>query len=54
MKFQTKIAVFVLATFLTLVGVNYIANGIMTKSAITAHSPGTLVTFEVSHVRVLA
>lgn len=54
MKFQTKIAIFALAAFLTLVGVNFIANGITMKSVVTAHNPGTLVTVKVSNVRILA
>ena len=54
MKFPTKIAAFVLAVFLTLAGVNLIANGITTKAFAAAHNPGTQVTFEISNVRTLA
>ena len=54
MRFQTKIAAFVLAVFLTLAGVNLIANGITTKAFAAAHNSATQVTFEISNVRVLA
>jgi len=54
MKLRSKIAVFLLAGFLSLVGVNFIANGIMTKGFVAAHSPGTQITVEVSNVHVLA
>jgi hypothetical protein len=54
MRFHTKIAVFILAVFLTLVGVNLIASGIETQAFINAHGSGTRITVEVSNVRVLA
>jgi hypothetical protein len=54
MKLRTKLAVLLLAGFLTLVGVNFIANGIMSKDFVAAHQAGTQVTVEVSNVHVLA
>jgi hypothetical protein len=54
MKARTKIAIFVLALFLSLVGVNLIANGIMREGFVAAHELGTQVTVEVSNVHILA
>lgn len=54
MKFRTKIAIFVLASFLSLVGFNLIANSVTPGEFVTAHHTGTQVTFEVSNVHVLA
>lgn len=54
MRFQTKIAVFLLAAFLTLVGVNLIANGIERGGFVSARQSGGQVTVAVSNIRVLA
>lgn len=54
MRFQTKIAVFILAVFLTLVGVNLIANGVERGAFANARNAGTQVTVEVSNFRILA
>jgi len=54
MKLRTKIAVFLLAGFLSLAGFNVIANSIMTKGFLAAHNPGARVTVEVSNVHILA
>jgi len=54
MKFRTKIAIFVLASFLSLVGVNLIANSVTKDDLAAAHQAVTQVTFEVSNVHVLA
>jgi hypothetical protein len=54
MKLRTKIAIFFLAAFLSLAGVNLIANGLTTKAFVAAHSLGTEVTVQVSNVHVAA
>jgi len=53
MKFRTKFVIFVLAAFLTLTGLNLIANAFSMKSVITAHNPGTSVTVHVTSYRIL-
>jgi hypothetical protein len=54
MKLRTKIAVFALAVFLSLVGANLIANGLATRAVAAAHNPVAQVSVQVSNVRVLA
>ncbi|MBE3110197.1 MAG: hypothetical protein IMZ57_05315 [Acidobacteria bacterium] len=54
MKFRTKFAIFVFATFLTLTGLNLIANAFSMNSVITAQSPGTSVTVHVTSYRILS
>jgi hypothetical protein len=54
MKLRTKFAIFVLATFLTLTGLNLLANAFSMKGVITAQSPGTSVTVQVTSYRILS
>ena len=54
MKLRTKFAIFVLATFLTLTGLNLIANAFSMKGVITAQNPGTSVTVHVTSYRILS
>ena len=54
MKFGTKFAIFVLATFLTLTGLNLLANAFSMKGVITAQSPGTSVTVHVTSYQILS
>jgi hypothetical protein len=54
MKIRTKFVIFVLATFLTLTGLNLLANAFSMKGVITAQSPATSVTFQVTSYRILS
>ncbi len=54
MKLRTKIAIVVLAAFLTLAGVNLIANAMVSAGVIASHGGHPSVTTEVTSVRVLA
>jgi len=54
MKFRTKFVIFVLATFLTLSGLNLIANAFSRNHVITAQNPGTSVTVQVTGYRILS
>ena len=54
MKFRTKFIIFVLATFLTLSGLNLIANAFTGKGVVTAQNPGTSVTVRVTGYRILS
>jgi hypothetical protein len=54
MKFRTKFAIFVLATFLTLTGLNLLASAFTGKRVITAQNPGTSVTVRVTSYRILS
>jgi hypothetical protein len=53
MKFRAKLGIFVVAAFLTLTGLNLIANAFVKKGVFTAHNPGTSVTFQVTSYRVV-
>jgi hypothetical protein len=54
MKFRTKFVIFVLATFLTLSGLNLIANSFTGKGVVTAQNPGTSVAVHVTSYRILS
>jgi hypothetical protein len=54
MKLRTKLAIVVVATFLTLAGVNLIANAFVSTGVVTAQGAHPSVTFEVTSFRVLA
>jgi hypothetical protein len=54
MKFRTRAAIFVLATFLTLSGLNLIANAFSRNHVITVQNPGTSVTVKVTSYRILS
>ena len=54
MKLQTKLAIVVLAAFLTLAGVNLIANAAVSAGVIAGHGAHPSVTTEVTSFRVLA
>jgi hypothetical protein len=54
MKFRTKAVIFVLATFLTLSGLNLIANAFSRNDVSPAQNPGTSVTFRVTGYRILS
>ncbi len=54
MKFRAKIAIFLLASFLSLVGFNLIANSVTKGDFVAAYDTGTQVTVEVSNVHALA
>jgi hypothetical protein len=54
MKFRTKLAIFVVAAFLTLTGLNLIANAFSRNNVITAQNPGTSVTVQVTGYRILS
>jgi hypothetical protein len=54
MKIRTKLAIFVVATFLTLTGLNLLANAFTGKGVITAQNPGTSVTVHVTSYRILS
>lgn len=53
MKFRTKLAIFVVAAFLTLTGLNLIANAFSNKGVFSAQNPETSITVWVTNVRVL-
>ena len=54
MKIRTKLAIVVLAAFMTLAGVNLIANAFMSTGVVTAQGAHPSVTVEVTNFRVLA
>jgi hypothetical protein len=53
MKLRTKLAIFVVAAFLTLTGLNLIANAFSNKGVFSAHNPETSITVWVTSVRAL-
>jgi hypothetical protein len=53
MNFRTKLAIIALALFLTLAGLNLIANAVV-STGVLAHGTHPSVTVEVTGVRVLA
>lgn len=54
MKIRAKLAIVVLAAFMTLAGVNLIANAFMSTGVVTAQGAHPSVTVEVTNFRVLA
>ena len=53
MKIRTKLAIVVLAAFMTLAGVNLIANAMVSAGVIASHGGHPSVTVQVTNVRVL-
>jgi hypothetical protein len=54
MKFKTRLAIIVVSVFLTLVGVNLIANAFSNQGFLSAHNPATAITVWVTNVRILS
>ena len=54
MKIRTKLAIVVLAAFMTLAGVNLIANAFMSTGVMLSHGDHPSVTVQVTNFRALA
>ena len=54
MKIRTKLAIFVVAAFLTLTGLNLIANAFSKKGVFSAYNHGTSVTVRVTSYRIMS